>query len=58
MKNGLADRFETGIAMENLVRLRNASLMLDDILNRTPNRHAPYVGASAFPIRAGYMFLL
>jgi 2-isopropylmalate synthase len=53
MKNGLADRFETGIAMENLVRLRNASLMLDDILNRTPNRHAPYVGASAFAHKGG-----
>ncbi len=27
--------------------------MLDDILNRTPNRHAPYVGASAFAHKGG-----
>ena len=29
------------------------SRALDEILNRSPNRHAPYVGASAFATKAG-----
>jgi len=33
--------------------VKNVSLLLDDILNRTPNRHAPYVGASAFAHKGG-----
>ncbi|MEM7240141.1 MAG: citramalate synthase [Pseudomonadota bacterium] len=45
--------FETGVAAEALPRLKSASLMLDEILNRVPNRHAPYVGAAAFAHKAG-----
>ena len=30
-----------------------ASRSLDEILNRAPNRHAPYVGESAFATKAG-----
>jgi 2-isopropylmalate synthase len=33
--------------------LTRVSRMLDDILNRQPNRHAPYVGAAAFAHKAG-----
>jgi 2-isopropylmalate synthase len=48
-----SDRFETGIAVEALPKLRGASLMLDELLNRQPNRHAAYVGAAAFAHKAG-----
>lgn len=53
LKPGYAEKFETGIAAENLPQVRSVSLLLDDILNRTPNRHAPYVGASAFAHKGG-----
>ncbi|MEL7468385.1 MAG: citramalate synthase [Pseudomonadota bacterium] len=45
--------FETGISADALPKLRTASLMLDEILNRVPDRQAPYVGASAFAHKAG-----
>jgi 2-isopropylmalate synthase len=48
-----ASRFETGIAADALPKLRAASLMLDEILNRQPNRHAAYVGSAAFAHKAG-----
>lgn len=41
------------IKEENLPLLMLASHKLDDILNRVPNKHAPYVGASAFAHKAG-----
>jgi 2-isopropylmalate synthase len=53
LKPGFADQFETGIQLEDLPKLKGVSLLLDDILNRTPNRHAPYVGASAFAHKGG-----
>ena len=48
-----ASAFETGIAIEDLPKLRAASLMLDEILNRVPNRQAAYVGSAAFAHKAG-----
>lgn len=48
-----ADAFESGITADVLPKLRAASLMLDEILNRVPDRQAPYVGASAFAHKAG-----
>ena len=45
--------YETGITQDKLPRLRAASLMLDEILNRTPNRQAAYVGSAAFAHKAG-----
>lgn len=45
--------FETGIALDALPRLKATSHMLDEILNRTPNRHAAYVGSAAFAHKAG-----
>lgn len=48
-----ASAFETGIAVESLPKLRAASLMLDEILNRVPDRQAPYVGSAAFAHKAG-----
>ena len=53
LKPGYAERFKTGIALDKLPQVKNVSLLLDDILNRTPNRHAPYVGASAFAHKGG-----
>ncbi|MEM7505126.1 MAG: citramalate synthase [Pseudomonadota bacterium] len=53
LKPHYAERFETGVKAESLPGLRKASLMLDEILNRTPNRQAPYVGAGAFAHKAG-----
>ena len=48
-----SDAFETGISAGKLPQLREASLMLDEILNRVPDRQAAYVGAAAFAHKAG-----
>ena len=48
-----ASAYETGIAAQDLPKLRAASLMLDELLNRVPNRQAPYVGSAAFAHKAG-----
>ena len=53
LKSEFADRFEIGVKPAQLLKLTHASRMLDDILNRTPDRHAPYVGESAFATKAG-----
>ena len=53
LKEPYAGRFETGIARCDLPKLMGLSRMLDDILNRVPNRSAPYVGSSAFTHKAG-----
>ena len=38
---------------EQLKKLSHVSHELDERLNRAPNRHAPYVGESAFATKAG-----
>lgn len=53
LKEPYASRFETGIGRDRLPDLARLSRLLDDILNRVPNRAAPYVGASAFAHKAG-----
>ncbi|HUS97345.1 MAG TPA: citramalate synthase [Hyphomicrobiaceae bacterium] len=53
LKSEFADNFETNVTPQRLVRLTHASRVLDEILNRSPNRHAPYVGESAFATKAG-----
>jgi len=53
LKKEFSDRFEIGVTQEKLAGLVNASRTLDDMLNRTPNRHAPYVGGSAFVTKTG-----
>ena len=45
--------YDVGITDEALLRLPQVSRMLDERLNRAPNRHAAYVGASAFAHKAG-----
>ena len=53
LKSDYAERFETGVTPEKLRTLTHASRVLDEILNRAPNRHAPYVGESAFAHKGG-----
>jgi 2-isopropylmalate synthase len=53
LKPDFADRFEIKITPDKLKSLAQASHKLDEILNRAPNRHAPYVGESAFATKAG-----
>ncbi len=53
LKSEFADRFDTGVTPGQLRTLTHASRMLDEILNQAPNRHAPYVGESAFATKAG-----
>jgi 2-isopropylmalate synthase len=53
LKSEFADRFDIGVSDEQLKALANASRKLDEMLNRAPNRHAPYVGDSAFATKAG-----
>ncbi len=53
LKDDYASRFETGITPEALRTLTAVSRQLDEILNRQPDRHAPYVGESAFAHKGG-----
>ncbi len=53
LKPEFAERFEINISDAQLKALRHASRTLDEMLNRAPNRHAPYVGDSAFATKAG-----
>ncbi len=53
LKEPYASQFEIGVTKENLSLLTKVSRKLDDILNRLPNKHAAYVGASAFAHKAG-----
>jgi 2-isopropylmalate synthase len=45
--------FETGISAAQLKELTPTSRLLDERLNRTPSRNAPYVGDSAFAHKGG-----
>lgn len=53
LKERYRGRFEIGIDDAQLAELTHASRQLDEMLNRVPNRHAPFVGASAFATKAG-----
>jgi 2-isopropylmalate synthase len=53
LKPDYALRFETGVTPEKLCTLTHASRILDELLNRAPNRHAPYVGEAAFAHKGG-----
>ena len=41
------------IKPDNIKNLTQCSRLLDEILNRKPNKHLPYVGASAFSHKGG-----
>ena len=53
LKGEFADKFDIAISHDKLKTLAQASHVLDEMLNRAPNRHAPYVGESAFATKAG-----
>jgi 2-isopropylmalate synthase len=53
LKPEFADRFETRVTPARLAKLTHASRLLDELLNRAPNRQAPYVGEAAFATKAG-----
>jgi 2-isopropylmalate synthase len=53
LKPEFAKRFDIGVTEAALKKLVHFSHALDERLNRAPNRHAPYVGESAFATKAG-----
>ena len=53
LKPEFAERFDIGVSESALKKLAHVSRTLDERLNRAPNRHAPYVGESAFATKAG-----
>jgi 2-isopropylmalate synthase len=53
LKPEFSEKFEIAISDEKLKTLAHVSHTIDDMLNRAPNRHAPYVGESAFATKAG-----
>ncbi len=53
LKPEFSERFDIAISDNKLKTLVHASHALDEMLNRAPNRHAPYVGESAFATKAG-----
>jgi 2-isopropylmalate synthase len=53
LKSEFAEKFEINVSDAKLKTLATVSRTLDDMLNRAPNPHAPYVGESAFATKAG-----
>jgi len=53
LKKDFSDNFEINIKPNNIKNLTQCSRLLDEILNRKPNKHLPYVGAAAFSHKGG-----
>jgi 2-isopropylmalate synthase len=53
LKPEFAENFDIGVSDEALGHIARLSHALDDLLNRAADRHAPYVGESAFATKAG-----
>jgi len=53
LKRDFSEKFEISVSLEKLATLTKVSHTLDELLNRAPNPHAPYVGSSAFATKAG-----
>src|ERR1700731_1359077 len=53
LKPEFSQKFDIGVPDEKLQTLAHVSHTLDELLNRAPDRHAPYVGESAFATKAG-----
>ncbi|MSO93731.1 MAG: citramalate synthase [Rhodospirillales bacterium] len=45
--------YTTGLGADDLKHVTHVSRVVDERLNRAPNRHAPYVGESAFAHKGG-----
>jgi len=53
LKKYFSEKFEINIKPNNIKNLTQCSRLLDEILNRKPNKHLPYVGAAAFSHKGG-----
>ncbi len=53
LKRSFSDKFNVNISKEKLSSLTECSRLLDEILNRKPNKNMAYVGASAFSHKGG-----
>jgi 2-isopropylmalate synthase len=53
LKPEFSAQYEIGVSDAKLGGLVHVSHRLDEMLNRAPDRHAPYVGESAFATKAG-----
>ena len=53
LKETYSNSYEINIKKENIGKLTQCSRLLDEILNRKPNQHLPYVGAAAFSHKGG-----
>lgn len=53
LKPEFADVYEIAVTPERLRSLTHVSRTLDEMLNRAPDRYAPYVGENAFFSKAG-----
>tara|TARA_A100001011_G_scaffold286094_2_gene296723 strand:- start:374 stop:1975 length:1602 start_codon:yes stop_codon:yes gene_type:complete len=53
LKKDFSSKFDLNIKSENIKELTQCSRLLDEILNRKPNKHLPYVGAAAFSHKGG-----
>jgi len=53
LKPEYSAKFDVGVSDAQLRKLAHVSHALDERLNRGANRHAPYVGESAFATKAG-----
>ena len=53
LKEEFSKKFEINIKQNNIENLTQCSRLLDEILNRKPNKHLPYVGAAAFSHKGG-----
>ena len=53
LKDTFSKNYFINIKKENISKLTQCSRLLDEILNRKPNQHLPYVGAAAFSHKGG-----
>ena len=53
LKSDFTLKFDLQIKPQNIKNLTQCSRLLDEILNRKPNKHLPYVGAAAFSHKGG-----
>ena len=53
LKKSFSDKYEVNIKKDKLSALTECSRLLDEVLNRKPNMHLPYVGAAAFSHKGG-----
>ena len=53
LKKEYSDKYEISINANKLSELKNLSRLVDDILNKHPNNHQPYVGENAFAHKGG-----